>query len=766
MFRLLPWSSVIGGEKVAAADEVKMLATQRKSPIMETPSLQMLKRKRTNSSECEAGLIQPVASSPKICQQPPGNDEDGNNTTASNHNTITNNNMTLAPQPINEATTQPHNIDSKAIVTQTIPQADDQEARSSKDNLGSHQERSSHTGYSPSSRRMDHATLRQTIESQLSVEILLKHNELRLIDQELAKCQVALDQLRRCSEIPYPGSNVTGIADSVSSGGGPAVVPPGNGRIPLSPSPWGVTDGPYSRHYAKWLLPDPRFDGGEVEPSPISAGPGKTPVEGRSTRGSLPEQGPVTGSLRSQRSFAGSKLQSLSSGYPQPKDKAGPMIIKRKSDNQLVKLVCLDCRRDNFSSTQGFINHCRIAHNRNFASHDAAAVASGEPVEVDEAGIIVGNNNETSSNSPAGYVHPLIRSAHLIETTQKGGTASRRDSSQSSAGRGNGGSRQESAQSPSQMPPPSRIRKGSEAPGDKVDEASISPNHSFKASPETPHLSALLQRRGMDLNLLNVVDDALTKTELPTYSSEEESGDEEDTDIKQNKRSLPSARSTRLPARTVVSPSQPPRPSSRKGTDKSIRKPRSLVALQPPTPQRHYRSPYPPTQVTSQKSAASQNTSQGTDIGMIDPVASADLSPNTIESNQAPSLVSDDGDYEVRSESESPSLSASESGGGSREYDHVEVRDGEDANAATNSTTEEKPVPANIPSPPTHHPSPVPRHSSTTSSNKKGTAKDKRSTKASDSTIANARKDQKHVSFVSPVSTPRKAGAEGSSGQR
>src|SRR5207244_3405736 len=36
------------------------------------------------------------------------------------------------------------------------------------------------------------ARLRQAIDSQFSLEILLKHNELRLIEQELAKCQIAM----------------------------------------------------------------------------------------------------------------------------------------------------------------------------------------------------------------------------------------------------------------------------------------------------------------------------------------------------------------------------------------------------------------------------------------------------------------------------------------------------------------------------------------------------------------------------------------------
>merc|ERR1712093_532723 len=62
---------------------------------------------------------------------------------------------------------------------------------------------------------------------------------------------------------------------------------------------------------------------------------------------------------RSQRGTASQKLQALPSGYPPVKEKAGPCVLKR-GDGQWVKLICIDCQRHDFSSTQGFINHCRI----------------------------------------------------------------------------------------------------------------------------------------------------------------------------------------------------------------------------------------------------------------------------------------------------------------------------------------------------------------------------------------------------------------------
>jgi len=55
-----------------------------------------------------------------------------------------------------------------------------------------------------SSAALDTESVKDVIQSQFGLEILLKHDELRLINQELAKCQIALEQLRRCHLIPYP----------------------------------------------------------------------------------------------------------------------------------------------------------------------------------------------------------------------------------------------------------------------------------------------------------------------------------------------------------------------------------------------------------------------------------------------------------------------------------------------------------------------------------------------------------------------------------
>ncbi|PGH12323.1 hypothetical protein AJ80_06733 [Polytolypa hystricis UAMH7299] len=762
MFRLLPWSSVVGGNKVTA-EEVKMLAApQRRSPIMETATIHKLKRKRTNSSESDAMLRDPVIPITTSQAAVPVQSSEINN-----NNRIVRSQPESLPATVNNgvgASTPAHSLPQ----TPAPRQENSQKPENTENTIPPNQPKQITPAQPTASRKMDTESLRQTLDSQLSLEILLKHDELRLIDQEMAKCQVALEQLRRCAEIPFPTSSVSGISTSVSNGTGFAVLPPpGNGRAPVSPAPWGVAEGPYSRHYAKWLIPDPRFDGGEVESAyPMSGVAGKGPMEGRTTRGSWSEGGALATSLRSQRSSAGTKLQSLSSGYPPPKDKAGPMIIKRKSDGQLVKLVCLDCRRDNFSSTQGFINHCRIAHNRNFASHDAAAAASGEPVEVDEAGMIIGENNDSSSGAPAGYVHPLIRSAHLVQSGQN--TQPRRSSSQgqqrkrsSCSGISPTASREPSVQ---QQPPPQPATTPVISRPKPVDRASSSSdNASFKASPQTPHLSSLLQRRGLELDLLDIVDDALTKTEVDMYSSDDDASDGPEDAIPRPDHDVSqlSVRGARLPARTILSPSQAQRPGSRKGMDKASRKPHSPDTTRPTPSQNSYRSPYASAPAPSDPPEASSPPDQTTDVDMLD----VNLSPNTVESNQAPSLVSDDEDYEAPSESESLSPSSSESGDDSREFDNIEVQDGDDATSSTTSTTDAKPA-HEIPGPSKHHPSPVPTPPPTKFKKKGVVAKGKRgavvattttTTTANNVTTAAAGstpKQQRRVSFVNPVAAP------------
>ena len=95
-------------------------------------------------------------------------------------------------------------------------------------------------------------------------------------------------------------------------------------------------------------------------------------------------------------------LQSIPN-YPAvaPKDKSSPLILRRSTDRQLVKLICNNCLRGNFSSIQGFLNHCRIAHKTDYKSHDAAAIDCGRPLDEHEAANLPPETHSTPAPKPS-----------------------------------------------------------------------------------------------------------------------------------------------------------------------------------------------------------------------------------------------------------------------------------------------------------------------------------------------------------------------------
>lgn len=442
---------------------------------------------------------------------------------------------------------------------------------------------------------------RDEIRHQFGLEILLKHDELRLINQELAKCQVALEQLRRCHLIPYPVNCPTPDQMlSVTNGKGPALANHPAEPAPKWAPPFGVVDGPYARHYAKWLIPDPSFDGMQPEWqfSPEFAAARASYAEGRTTRNSFTET--TVGKGRPGRALSGQRLQSLSSGYPQPKDKAGPCVLKR-ADGQTVKLVCLDCNRENFSSTQGFINHCRIAHKRDFKSHEEAAVASGQPI--DAAPEPRTNSIPTSiatpvdeKPAPAGptsaFVHPF---AARQLTDQEAYAALR------------GRIADALKLYPQAKAPAGRVAKQKK----KTDK--------FKPAADTPYLSQFMQGKKFNANLGDIVTDAKTKVSL-----DEASGDESDSDLPRlgDASAVRTPVVMRMPARSSPAPmASAGRPPSSKG------RPAHMDFVSPPH---------------SSVGSASHGGLSDDDMAMRE----GNLSPSTLVSNNAPSLVSDDGEYD------------------------------------------------------------------------------------------------------------------------
>ncbi|KAL8694751.1 MAG: hypothetical protein Q9218_000677 [Villophora microphyllina] len=468
--------------------------------------------------------------------------------------------------------------------------------------------------------------LQQTIEAQFNLEILLKHRELRLVDQEIAKCQIALEQLRRCQVIPYPAmSSSWEIMQAVATGQGPARENPAQ-----LASPWGVTSGPYTHHYQRWLIPDDTF-GDCVAQGWHPSQPTNTFSE-RAVRASTAGKSSLASKSRSQRGAVSARLKSLPHGYPEPKEDKGPMLLKRSTDGLMVKLVCLDCRRSDFNSVQGFINHCRIAHSRNFQSHDAAAIACGEEVELDQTGGVVGETS-TAVNSRAGLVHPLIRSAHVAKLNAP--TPSmlfpKRESSVAST--------------------PTRPLETA-APDCKTPHRGVAPEpilsskspSTFKASPQTPHLSALFAKLGRGGDLEEEVSEAKTKLDIDSIMSSGDEGEDGELDTPQPLTGPPN-HSTRGPVRPENTPNgaamvsiNPDSASGPRPPKARSHKPRDLAPLAAR-----------PTETSSTHLRGAGPSRNGRTVPdhsrpIHDSPSSPNFSPNTTESHQAPSLVSDDGD--------------------------------------------------------------------------------------------------------------------------
>ena len=483
----------------------------------------------------------------------------------------------------------------------------------------------------PTSGLVDVERAKEAIEEQFSLEILLKHDELRLINQELAKCQVALEQLRRCHLIPYPVNVPTPEQMlNITNGSGPALQPKPGDKLPQWAPPFGVSDGPYARHYAKWLIPDPKFDGIQPEvQTPTDSWRVRSAIEGRLTRNSLGDGNSSQCKSRPARGAAGQKLQALSSGYPPPKDKNGPCTLKR-SDGQMVKLVCIDCHRENFSSTQGFINHCRIAHKRDFKSHEEAAVHCGHPIEAAEvptkAAVVDDKPAVSNMPPPSGLVHPFARADGMTDSEACFSVVRRIQQSLELYRQG-------------KLPGVSSVPSVSGESARTT--ATNTSTTSFSPSTSSPHLSRLLKARGFGGNLGALVDDAKIRIDLDQVSSptddelEERETPTHDTAPTGRPASSQATPGMRVPTRAVMAPvSTNSRPSSAKTT--SIHS--ALFITPDATPISHS-----PTRPRPQINV---------DEDMLDVT---ELSPHTAVSNNAPSLVSDDGEYDDSADSDSAS---------------------------------------------------------------------------------------------------------------
>ncbi|KAF4125791.1 ADA HAT complex component 1 [Geosmithia morbida] len=482
------------------------------------------------------------------------------------------------------------------------------------------------------------------IESAFQLQILIKHEEKRLIDTRIAECQAALEQLRRVHLKPYPINCPTPqqMLD-ISAGKGHSLQRPDE-PVPTFAPPYGVVDGPYSRHYQRWLIPHRDFDGVDYDAQQADPSRSKASfAEGRTTRYSFGEPSAFSRG-RPSRSAPSAKLQALQAGQAPRKATAGPCVLKR-SDGQVVKLVCIDCHRENFSSTQGFINHCRIAHKRDFKSHEEAAVKCGQPYKSPEpgsTGSATSAEERTSASAPTPAPAPAPapapipapvpaaprQSCVVNPLVKSGGTdMTYNEACASLSARLRDVIKVYSQDGPNSKPTATKVKV--ERPRATAGE--------MEASSETPHLSRLLQRRKFSGNLRELVKDAKTSVSLDDITPDEDSDDGEPVAATAMVARTPVVK--RVPVVSADTPTPTGRPISSKAVAHGIKT-----------------SDSPAPNSSSSNSNGNSNGGGGNRHGSSDEDAEMEepsLSPTTLIANNAPSLVSDDGEYDDSDEGSS-----------------------------------------------------------------------------------------------------------------
>lgn len=177
----------------------------------------------------------------------------------------------------------------------------------------------------------------------------------------------------------------------------------------------------------------------------------------------------------------------------------------------------------------------------------------------------------------------------------------------------------------------------------------------FNHASETPYLSRLMQSRNFNGNICDAVADAKTKISLEDMTPDEESDDASSPttalDGLDDVAPIRTPVVKRVPAQSSKTPAEANDSPSRPASNKIHALPISLAS--PPE---------------STMGGMSKSGSAGIVSDEDDDVEEANLSPNTLASNIAPSLVSDDGEYDDSDDGSSIS-------GGSDELDAASVSD-------------------------------------------------------------------------------------------
>jgi ADA HAT complex component 1 len=280
--------------------------------------------------------------------------------------------------------------------------------------------------------------LKEIITTQIDLEIRLKHQELQLTETEVNKIESQMILLRKFFDIPNdvklssePSDFTIKYFDVLNK----SLTLRYNEikRQQENPDYGDISNYSYGGALFKsdYLSPDQEsvFAGYGNE---FGASSGHT-YRTRSTTSSLR---PSSFSTAGQQSINTIKSNQPSVG-----------CLYRRTDGIIVRLTCPDCQRSNFSSAQGFLNHSRIAHAKEYTSQDAAALKCGEiltSVKQDPEGEaslqnLLKKNLDPNKNLNVNeiYFHGLSNTLNTVHDSVKSSKPEKPESSNKSVPSGN-----------------------------------------------------------------------------------------------------------------------------------------------------------------------------------------------------------------------------------------------------------------------------------------------------------------------------------------
>ncbi|CCH43965.1 hypothetical protein BN7_3520 [Wickerhamomyces ciferrii] len=198
-------------------------------------------------------------------------------------------------------------------------------------------------GFSPTEIRDDHQIdslgheLKTNLSNQIDIEILLKHREYNLVNNEISKIQTQLDTMKKLHSDPSYVKYIENLIDLKKN---------------------------TQKQYQSSINP---YDQSEmITRRQSNYGIRKNYGDEYDNKPNIPHRTSY-GGLRPVLDSNGNKI-----------------CVHKRSDGVIVKVECPNCARCDFGSAQGFLNHARLSHQVEYKSQDHAALVCGSVLPDDE----------------------------------------------------------------------------------------------------------------------------------------------------------------------------------------------------------------------------------------------------------------------------------------------------------------------------------------------------------------------------------------------